>query len=60
MELVKKEIQTSMLRASKYTQLTVDEDFKVPDAMKDIEKVITYVLKCQYFHLRKLKMLIQA
>lgn len=42
MELVKKEIQTSMLRASKYTQLTVDEDFNVPDAMKDIEKVITY------------------
>ncbi len=41
MELVKKEIHTSVLRASKYTQLTVDEAFNVPDALKDMDKIIT-------------------
>ncbi len=42
MELIKKEIHTSVLRASKYTQVTIDDDFNVPDAKPDIEKIITY------------------
>lgn len=40
MELVKNRIATTILKASKYTQFTIDDDFNVPDAKADIEKII--------------------
>lgn len=40
MELIKKEITTTNLKASKYTQFTIDDDFNVPDAKSDIDKII--------------------
>lgn len=41
MELIKKEITTTNLKAAKYTQFTIDDDFNVPDIRPDIDKIIT-------------------
>lgn len=40
MELIKNKFATTITKASKYTQFTIDEDFNVPDAKPDIEKII--------------------
>lgn len=40
MELIKNKFATTVTKASKYTQFTIDEDFNVPDAKPDIEKII--------------------
>ena len=40
MDFCKKDIHTSILKASKYSQLTIDEDFNIPDSKEDIDKVI--------------------
>ncbi len=36
LELVKKQIHRSRLKGSAATQVTLDDDFIVPDAMEDI------------------------
>lgn len=40
MEFCKNEIHTSVLMQSKYSQFTVDDDFNIPDAKGDVEKII--------------------
>lgn len=40
MEFCKKEIHTDLLIASKYSQLTIDDDFNIPDTKDDIDKII--------------------
>ena len=40
MDFCKKDIHTSILKSSKYSQLTIDEDFNVPDSKEDIDKII--------------------
>ena len=40
MEFCKKEIHTDLLIASKYSQLTIDDDFNIPDTKEDIDKII--------------------
>lgn len=40
MDFSKKEINTSVLKASKQAELTVDDDFNIPDSKDDIDKVI--------------------
>lgn len=40
MDFCRKDIHTSILKASKYSQLTIDEDFNIPDSKDDIDKVI--------------------
>lgn len=40
MELVKNKLSTTILKASKYTQFTINDDFNVPDAKEDMEKII--------------------
>lgn len=40
MDFNRKEINTSVLRASKQAELTVDDDFNIPDSKDDIDKVI--------------------
>lgn len=40
MEFCKDNIHTYVLKASKYSQLTVDDDFNIPDYKEDIDKVI--------------------
>lgn len=40
MDFCRKDIHTSVLKASKYSQLTIDEDFNIPDTKDDIEKII--------------------
>ena len=40
MELIKNKFATTITKASKYTQFTIDEDFNVPEKDPDIEKVI--------------------
>jgi hypothetical protein len=40
MELVKNRLSTTILKTSKYTQFTINDDFNVPDAKEDIEKII--------------------
>ncbi len=40
MEFLRKEINTSILVASKYTQLTIDDDFNIPDVKDDIDKIV--------------------
>ncbi len=40
MEFVRKDIHTSILKASKYSQLTIDDDFNIPDSKDDIENII--------------------
>ena len=39
MEFSKKEIHTSVLTQSKYSQITVDDDFTIPDSKGDMEKM---------------------
>ncbi len=41
MQLIKKEIRTNNHKAEKQVQLTIDEDFNVPDTKQDIDKIIT-------------------
>ena len=40
MDFNKKEINTSVLKVSKQAELTVDDDFNIPDMKDDIDKVI--------------------
>lgn len=40
MDFSKKEINTSILKATKQAELTVDDDFNIPDSKDDIEKII--------------------
>jgi len=40
MEFSRKDIHTSVLKASKYSQLTIDDDFNIPDTKEDIDKII--------------------
>lgn len=40
MELVTNKLATTILKASKYTQFTIDDDFNVPDAKADMDKII--------------------
>ncbi len=40
MELVKNKLATTILKASKYVQFTINDDFNVPDAKEDMERVI--------------------
>lgn len=40
MELIKKPINTSVVKSSKYMQITIDDDFNVPDLKQDIDKII--------------------
>ena len=40
MELLKKEIQTSVVKAVKHMQITLDKDMNVPDSKPDMEKII--------------------
>lgn len=40
MEFSRKDIHTSILRASKYSQLTIDDDFNIPDSKEDIDRII--------------------
>lgn len=40
MDFSRKDIHTSILKASRYSQLTIDEDFNIPDSKEDIDKVI--------------------
>ncbi len=41
MEFLRKEINTSILIASKSTQLTMDDDFNIPDVKDDIDKIVS-------------------
>ena len=40
MDFCRKEIHTSILKASKYSQLTIDDDFNIPDTKEDIDRII--------------------
>lgn len=40
MELLKKEIQTSIVKGVKHVQITIDKDMNVPDSRPDMEKLI--------------------
>lgn len=40
MNFSREDVHTSILKASKYSQLTIDEDFNIPEAKGDIEKII--------------------
>ena len=40
MDFVRKDIHTSVLKESKYSQITIDDDFNLPDNKEDIEKII--------------------
>ncbi|MGN0368267.1 MAG: SPOCS domain-containing protein [Wujia sp.] len=40
MELCKQDINTSVLTQSKYSQMTVDDDFNLPETKGDMEKII--------------------
>lgn len=40
MDFSRKDIHTSILKASKYSQLTIDDDFNIPDSKEDIDKII--------------------
>lgn len=40
MELVKNRLATTILKCSKYTQFTINDDFNVPDAKEDMEKIV--------------------
>ncbi len=40
MEFNRKDIHTSVLCASRYSQLTIDDDFNIPDTKGDIDKII--------------------
>ncbi len=40
MDFIKQDINTNILKNSKYSQLTIDEDFNIPDAKGDIEKIV--------------------
>lgn len=40
MQLAKKEIDTSVGKSVKDTQITIDDDFNVPDTREDIDKII--------------------
>ena len=39
-ELTKNRLTTSILKASKYIQFTIDDDFNIPDSREDVDKVI--------------------
>lgn len=41
MDFVRKDIHTSVLKESKYSQLTIDDDFNLPDGKRDIERIIS-------------------
>lgn len=40
MDFSRKDIHTSILKASKYSQLTIDDDFNIPDTKDDIDRII--------------------
>lgn len=40
MNFNREDVHTSILKNSKYSQLTIDEDFNIPDAKGDMEKII--------------------
>ena len=40
MEFSKKEIHTNTLEHTRYSQLTIDDDFNIPDAKGDVERII--------------------
>ncbi|MCI5597241.1 MAG: DUF3794 domain-containing protein [Lachnospiraceae bacterium] len=40
MDLLKKEIQTSVVKSMKNVQITLDKDMNVPDSKPDIEKIV--------------------
>ena len=40
MELVKNKLSTTILKTSKYSQFTINDDFNVPDAKDDMERII--------------------
>lgn len=41
MDFVRKDIHTSILKESKYSQLTIDDDFNLPENKADIDKIIS-------------------
>ena len=40
MELVKNKLSTTILKTSKYSQFTINDDFNVPDAKPDAGRLI--------------------
>ena len=40
MELVKNKLSTTILKTSKYSQFKINDDFNVPDAKDDMERII--------------------
>lgn len=40
MDFSKKDIHTSVLKTTRNSQLTIDDDFNIPDTKKDVEKLI--------------------
>ena len=40
MNFIREDVHTSILKNSKYSQLTIDEDFNIPDVKGDMEKII--------------------
>lgn len=41
MEFIRNDVHTSLLKALKYSQVTIDEDFNISDSKSDIEKIIS-------------------
>lgn len=41
MDFSKKDIHTSILKTTKNSQLTIDDDFNIPDNKKDVNRIIT-------------------
>ena len=42
MELVKNKLSTTILKTSKYSQFTINDDFNVPDAKPDVGRLIQH------------------
>ena len=40
MDFSKKDIHTSILKTTRNSQLTIDDDFNIPDSKKDVERII--------------------
>ena len=48
MELVKNKLSTTILKTSKYSQFTINDDFNVPDAKPDVGRLIQHKDHCKY------------
>ena len=48
MELVKNKLSTTILKTSKYSQFTINDDFNVPDAKDDMERYHCKYRKCPF------------